>query len=85
METVKWLLGFKPGKVQPPTIHTDDIFPSHFLDDTKNLQSLILTWTLRFNDVLDVDKLHGALVRLLQIGDWRKLGGRVRLNVGARY
>lgn len=33
---------------------------------------------IRFNDVLDAEKLHDGLARLLEIGGWRKLGGRLR-------
>jgi hypothetical protein len=51
------------------------------LDDTKTLRGIVVTWTLRFNDALDADKLHTSLSRLLEIGDWRKLGGRLRINV----
>ncbi|KAJ1323668.1 trichothecene 3-O-acetyltransferase [Microdochium nivale] len=31
---------------------------------------------MRFDDVLDSGRLRDALVRLLEMGDWRKLGGR---------
>jgi hypothetical protein len=51
------------------------------LDDTKTLRGIVVTWTLRFNDVLDADSLHASLSKLLEIGDWRKLGGRLRLKV----
>ncbi|KFY99647.1 hypothetical protein V498_00599 [Pseudogymnoascus sp. VKM F-4517 (FW-2822)] len=47
------------------------------LDDNKVLNSIVVAWTLRFNDVLDPDRLHTSLSRLLEIGDWRKLGGRL--------
>ncbi|KAI6784829.1 uncharacterized protein J7T54_007922 [Emericellopsis cladophorae] len=50
------------------------------LDDTKTLRGIVVTWTLRFNDVLDADKLHSSLSELLEIGDWRKMGGRMRMN-----
>ena len=51
------------------------------LDDTKTLRSIVVTWTLCFNDVLDAGNLHASLSRLLEIGDWRKVGGRLRLKV----
>ncbi|KAE8321612.1 hypothetical protein BDV39DRAFT_210539 [Aspergillus sergii] len=35
---------------------------------------------MHFNDVLDAEKLHNALSKLLEIGDWRKLGGRLRIK-----
>ncbi|KAK7415701.1 hypothetical protein QQX98_005736 [Neonectria punicea] len=84
MDAVRWLLGLQPRRIQPATIQTDDVFPVHFFDDTKTYRSMILTWTLRFNDVLDPEKLHDALARLLETGDWRKLGGRLRLNADGR-
>jgi hypothetical protein len=51
------------------------------LDDTKTLRNIVVTWTLQFNDVLDPELLHISLLRLLEIGDWRKVGGRLRLWV----
>ncbi|KAM0345448.1 hypothetical protein ACHAPU_006375 [Fusarium lateritium] len=37
-------------------------------------------WTLRFDAVLDTQKLCVALTHLLSQGDWRKLGGRLQFN-----
>jgi len=59
----------------------DIIYPVFVLDDTRSFRSVILGWTLRFNDVLDPEKLHTSLSSLLNIGDWRKMGGRLRLKV----
>lgn len=59
----------------------DDVYPVHILDDTKTMRSILIAWTLCFNDVLDADKLQSSLATLLDTGDWRKLGGRLRLNV----
>jgi hypothetical protein len=50
------------------------------LDDTPTLRGIVVTWTLRFNDVLDPEKLHASLSKLLEIGDWKKVGGRLRLR-----
>lgn len=75
------LLGASPTRRLPAPIENDDVYPVHMLDDTKTLRGLIVTWTLRFNDVLDADKLHTSLSRLLELGDWRKVGGRLRLKV----
>jgi hypothetical protein len=41
----------------------------------------VLDFTLRFDDVLDSEKLGAALVRLMELGNWRKLGARLRMNV----
>lgn len=59
----------------------DHVYPVHMLDDSTTLRGIVMTWTLCFNDVLDADRLHTALSKLLSIGDWKKLGGRLRLNV----
>jgi hypothetical protein len=70
-----------PARVPPPAVVGDDIYPAHMLDDTKTLRGIVVTWTLRFNDVLDPEKLHSSLSKLLELGDWKKVGGRMRLNV----
>ncbi|KAK4096587.1 hypothetical protein N658DRAFT_435809 [Parathielavia hyrcaniae] len=74
------LLGASPARSQPPRVESDEVYPLHMLDDTKTLRGIVVTWTLRFNDVLDAEKLHASLSRLLEIGGWRKVGGRLRLG-----
>jgi hypothetical protein len=69
----------------PQKVETDDVYPLHMLDNTEPLRGTVVTWTLRFDDVLDADKLHDSLSRLLDMGDWRKLGGRLRLNVRRQH
>ena len=64
----------------PPSSITEDIYPVHALDDTKTFR-MFINWTMCFNDVLDPEKLHNSLSRVLNIGDWRKLGGRLRVKV----
>ena len=62
-------------------VPTDDVIPVFTFDDTPVYRNAVGCYSLRFNDVLDGDKLHAALARLLEIDGWRKLGGRFRLNV----
>ncbi|OBT41297.1 hypothetical protein VE00_08452 [Pseudogymnoascus sp. WSF 3629] len=62
---------------------SDDVYPLFMLDDNKILHGIVVTWTLRFNDLLDADRLHTSLCRLLSIGDWRKVGGRLSRNANA--
>lgn len=57
-----------------------DVYPLHALDDLP-VNRYFLSWMMRFNDVLDGEKLHDSLSRLLEIGDWRKLGGRLKYKV----
>ena len=72
-----------PSNAAPDPYADDDVYPVHGLDDTKTFRSIIIAWTLCFNDVLDAEKLQASLAKLLEIGDWRKLGGRLRLNVSS--
>jgi hypothetical protein len=58
----------------------EDIYPIHALDDVKSNRAYV-DWLMVFNDVLDAKKLNDALSRLLDIGDWKKLGGRLRFKV----
>lgn len=81
MDFVKRLVGATRVSGPPDPVENDDIYPVHMLDGTKTLRTIVVVWTLRFNDVLDADALHDSLSRLLEIGDWRKLGGRLRLKV----
>jgi len=75
------ITGSPANKILPP-VHDDDVvYPMHMLDDSKTLRNIIVAWTLRFDDVLDFEKLYGSLSRLLEIGDWRMIGGRLRLRV----
>lgn len=58
----------------------EDVYPLHALDDIKP-NRMFVSWMMRFNDVLDAQLLNSALSRLLEIGDWKKLGGRLRFAV----
>lgn len=60
---------------------SDDVFPVHFVDQAGIIRASIINYTFRFNDVLDPGNLHGSLVKLLGMEDWRKLGGRLRKDV----
>lgn len=79
-ELLKAIFGY--GKPQRPArVPTDEILPVHDFDARPQVRDIIIGWTLRFDDVLDADKLNVALSRLLEIGNWRKLGGRLRQRV----
>ncbi|KAH6841263.1 hypothetical protein B0T12DRAFT_398622 [Alternaria alternata] len=73
-----------PADDAPDPYADDIIYPVHILDDTKTFRSILITWTLVFNDVLNADKLRSSLANLLETGDWRKLGGRLRLKDDGR-
>lgn len=80
VEFFKTLLG--RGKPQRPAgVPTDDVLPMYDFDSRPQVRDIIIGWTMRFDEILDADKLNAALSRLLEIGDWKKLGGRLRENV----
>ncbi|KAF7546857.1 hypothetical protein G7Z17_g8139 [Cylindrodendrum hubeiense] len=62
----------------PPAATECDIYPVHFFDDNETNRKKTMSWTMRFNDILDAEKIHDSLCRLLEIGDWRKLAGHLR-------
>ncbi|CAN8106396.1 unnamed protein product [Discula destructiva] len=74
---LKSVLG-RNGPTRPARVPTDEVLPMFDFDARPQVRNIIIGWTLRFDDVLDADKLNIALSRLLEIGDWRKLGGRLR-------
>jgi hypothetical protein len=41
----------------------------------------VIDVTLRFDDVLDVKLVEGALQRLLNLPGWHKLGARMKVRV----
>jgi hypothetical protein len=67
--------------VAPERIPTDTVIPLFDRDDTDTNRSMAIEFTMIFDDVLDADKLSGALWKLLDRPGWKKLGARLRLNV----
>ncbi|KAJ5368014.1 uncharacterized protein N7496_007774 [Penicillium cataractarum] len=61
----------------------EEVYPLHKLDDIKSFRNNVI-WMMRFNDVLDAEKLADSLSRLLEIGDWKKLGGRLRFKADGK-
>ncbi|TVY67476.1 Transcriptional regulator sdnM [Lachnellula suecica] len=68
----------KPAK--PAPVPTDTIIPLHWQDDNSTFRAIVTTIMLRFDDVLDPEKLQTSLATLMEMGDWRKLGARLRMN-----
>nr|POF13782.1 hypothetical protein CFP56_02806 [Quercus suber] len=77
MEYLRSLLGYGKPQTSSAPVEGDDVYPVHALDGTLQNRKFV-TWLMQFNDVLDADKLQSSLSALLEIGDWRKLGGRLR-------
>lgn len=67
---------------RPPIVASDKVVPLNEFDDNDVFRSIVLNLMLRFDDALDPEKLCIALEKLLNRDGWRKLGARLRLNVG---
>ncbi|KAJ6782760.1 hypothetical protein PWT90_10332 [Aphanocladium album] len=52
-----------------------DVYPVHSFDNMKS-RRIFVARVLHFNDVLDAGKVQSSLTRLLEMGDWRKLGAQ---------
>lgn len=73
----------RPAAPRPVIYDTDTIIPLNASDDTDVLRSVCVVLSYRFDDVLDPGKLKESFERLLDRPGWRKIGGRLRLNVRA--
>jgi hypothetical protein len=68
----------------PKRIPTDTIIPLHSRDDNFQNRNVSIDFTMRFDSVIDAQKLADALWKLLERPGWRKLGARLRLNVDGK-
>lgn len=57
------------------------VYPVHLLDNAQDYRKAFLAYLFVCNDVLDPQRLADSLSQLLQTGDWKKLGGRLRTTV----
>ncbi|KAH7325677.1 hypothetical protein B0I35DRAFT_405038 [Stachybotrys elegans] len=57
-----------------------DVYPLSFMEQAGLVYLAVMNFSFYYEDVLDADKLHESLARLVQKDDWRKCGGRVRRN-----
>ncbi|KAI1456607.1 hypothetical protein F4805DRAFT_475750 [Annulohypoxylon moriforme] len=63
-----------------PTVPSDIVVPAHYWDNSFPGRSLIVYDLLRFDEVLDAEKLKASLEKLLNLHGWRRLAARIRLN-----
>lgn len=66
----------------PPIVPTDTVIPVHHFDDGPIVRSIAMYFMMKFDDVLDAEAIKKSLETLLSLDGWRKLGARIRLNVG---
>jgi hypothetical protein len=60
-----------------------EVVPFRSWDEQDTMQRIVMEFSYRFDDVLDVQKLKSSLERLLEIGEWRGLGTRFKKNVSS--
>ena len=80
---LSWLFSGKgPYRERPERVLTDTVVKLATLENSLMMRSMCMNWTFRFEEALDVDMLEKSLEDLISKGpNWRKLGGRFRLNV----
>ncbi|KAF2660737.1 hypothetical protein K491DRAFT_588653 [Lophiostoma macrostomum CBS 122681] len=71
---------FRSKPVVPDRVATDTVIPLFPMDDTGPNRAIVVDFTMRFDDKLDVQQLVGALEKLLRKPGWKKLGARLRQN-----
>lgn len=75
----EWLFSRQAPPADNPTDH---VIPSRFWDSSAMVPDIVMRGIARFDDILDPEKLHDSLDRLLSRDDgWGRLGGRLRKNV----
>lgn len=85
MQAFGRFLSLFKAKEAPPTLDDDEVYPLFFLDNLSTGRVIVLSEALRFDAVLDPIKLRDGLTKLIQQGDWRKLGGRLRTQVSENW
>lgn len=70
-------------RTAPQRVPTDQVVPVGFFDDTIIFRTFVLYTLFVFDDVLDVQKLHSSLERVVARPGWNKLGARLRRNVSS--
>jgi hypothetical protein len=84
LQTIRrFVLGQTRSTPNYPIEPTDTVLPVFYFDDTPLLRNYVQCSTLRFNDALDATMLRDSLSRVIALPGWRKLGGRIRINVRA--
>ncbi|KAI9035563.1 uncharacterized protein KD926_003265 [Aspergillus affinis] len=81
LEAVRYWLGSAKQTSRRNDLDPYEAFPVHFIDQAGIIRDSIITYTFRYNYILEPTKLQDALVRLLQSGDWRKMSGRLRRQI----
>ncbi|EMD96738.1 hypothetical protein COCC4DRAFT_142432 [Bipolaris maydis ATCC 48331] len=78
---MSFLLNYAFGQQPAPKrIPTDTVIPMNSHDDRSENKNITVELTLRFDDVLDAQKLADALWKLLEKPRWKRLGARLRIN-----
>jgi hypothetical protein len=81
MQSIRSLLNLPAPRQPPAKIASDEVYPVYPWDDNKTLRSIIVTWTMVFDDVLDAEVLKRGLEGVIAREGWMKVGGRIRKGV----
>lgn len=84
---LSWLFSGKgPRRQRPERVPTDTVVKMATLENSVMMRSMCMNWTFRFEEALDAGMLERSLEDLISKGpNWRKLGGRFRVDVSILY
>ncbi|KAL7931820.1 hypothetical protein V8C35DRAFT_103514 [Trichoderma chlorosporum] len=71
---------FYNSPAAPQRVPTDLVVPVGFFDNTIIFRTFVLYTLFVFDDVLDPQRLHSSLERVVSRPGWNKLGARLRRN-----
>lgn len=54
------------GRKKSQRVPSDDVLPAWFFDDSPMMRDVVMRLLIRFDDILDPDKLHSSLDTLLE-------------------
>lgn len=70
------------GRKAPARVPTEIVVPLRYWDDTALLRNVVVFNMTRYDAALDPEKFYRSLERVVARKGWRKLGARLRKNVG---
>lgn len=81
MEILRKLYSFGSSGENVVDLYEDDeIYHLHMLDQPRGMGGFMVL-SMLFNDQLDPNVLYDSLSKLITMGDWRKMGGRIKISV----
>lgn len=63
----------------------DLIIPIHYFDNVTTFANITVNAIMVYDEVLDAEKLHSSLTKLVSRETWTKLGARLKKGVSSSF